>query len=135
MIRFVFVLLFSVTLCSIASCLSVSFTEKCKTATIFHYDGNVKIELEVLEDTKSITLHQLQLRIDNTTIKLVNSNGKENIVVDTSKDGRNKTYTIRFDELVKIGIYSLTIGNFSEELGDGEGFFQAVYFKETGASR
>ncbi|KAF2897047.1 hypothetical protein ILUMI_09126 [Ignelater luminosus] len=151
MIRFVFVLLFSVTLCSIVSCQVYRLPKNVKPLRYFltmephlrdtdlqktfHYDGNVKIELEVLEDTKSITLHQLQLRIDNTTIELVNSNGKENIVVDTSKDGRNETYTIHFGELVEIGIYNLTIGNFSGELGDGEGFFHAVYFKEPGKPR
>ncbi|KAF2905524.1 hypothetical protein ILUMI_00649, partial [Ignelater luminosus] len=115
----------SVILCSIVSCQVYRLPKNVKPLRYsltmeshlrdtdlqrtLHYDGNVKMELEVLADTKSITLHQLQLRIDNTTIELVNSNGKENIVVDTSKDGRNRTYTIRFEELVEIGIYNLTI--------------------------
>lgn len=93
------------------------------------YYGSVTIELEIVKNTKSITFHKTQLEIDESSIKVLNKQGKKLKVTGTTTKEIEDMYIIQMeDELIQSETYTLEINNFYNNLTyDGLGFFKAHY--------
>lgn len=92
------------------------------------FNGTITIELEILNNTNSITLHARHLTINKDNIDIVNDDAEKISVLSTTEDRKDQTVTINTaSELLQGVNYSLTINNFSGFLESGEGFFLAKY--------
>lgn len=97
------------------------------------------MQLEILRNTKNITFHGASLKIDESSIKVLNELGKQ-LKVSKASPSANRyedTYTVQTeDELIANQTYILQIDNFHNYLNDDpSGFFKAFYTvsnKETG---
>jgi aminopeptidase 2 len=92
----------------------------------FKYEGTVSIELDVVEDTKSISLNTLELNIHQTTItcggKTISSSPKLHY------DEDSQTTKIDFDETIPAGQKATLFHKFSGDLNDNmAGFYRSSY--------
>ncbi|KAL1959712.1 hypothetical protein VTO42DRAFT_1298 [Malbranchea cinnamomea] len=92
----------------------------------FTYRGTVVIDLDVVEDTTSITLNALELDIHSTT---VTSNG---VVVtdspDLTLDSDKQTATVKFDKAIPAGSKAQLKQTFTGTLNDHmAGFYRCSY--------
>jgi aminopeptidase 2 len=92
----------------------------------FKYEGTVSIELDVVEDTKSISLNTLELDILETTItvggKTISSSPK------LQYDEDSQTTKIEFEETIPAGQKAVLYHKFSGNLNDNmAGFYRSSY--------
>lgn len=93
------------------------------------FSGNVKIEIEVMQDTNVITLHNSGLTIES--LKLFSSNGDE---VETSFDeekDKNFVHLRTSSRTLMVGEIFTVEGTFAGLLDTGtNGFYRSSYFVE-----
>ncbi|KAH0563318.1 hypothetical protein GP486_002111 [Trichoglossum hirsutum] len=92
----------------------------------FTYKGNVTIELDVVEDSTSISLNTLELSIHSTEV----SDGSSVVASspELSYDEDSQTTTVRFDKKLPAGTKSRLTMTFSGELNDKlAGFYRSSY--------
>lgn len=72
------------------------------------FEGEEKIELQILKGTKSITLHAKELDIE--TVSIVAKKSKKPLFASAiGYDEKNETVTFVFDETLALGVYTLEI--------------------------
>ncbi|WEW59530.1 Aminopeptidase 2 mitochondrial [Emydomyces testavorans] len=92
----------------------------------FTYEGTVVIDLDVIEDTTTITLNSLELDIHSTTI--TTEDGKEAPASSTSLDSDKQTATAKFDQTIRAGSKAKLKQTFSGKLTDNmAGFYRCSY--------
>src|SRR5690606_15804205 len=88
------------------------------------FDGKVRINIEVLEPTRAITLNAVDMRFAN--VRLVRANGRD-LVPTVSIDAAAQTATFSFDEALPAGGYLLSI-DYSGRIGtQANGLFALDY--------
>lgn len=98
----------------------------------FTFDGKSNIILEIRRATQNLSLHALDLTIDETAT-LLDSN---DIIIYTptthNYDNETEILTLQFDEELPPGIYSLNIQYVGILNDDLHGFFRTSYTNENG---
>jgi aminopeptidase 2 len=94
--------------------------------TTFKYDGTVEIELDVLDDTKSISVNSLEIDIKETRIE---SNGQLIASAPTlTHNEDSQTTKIDFDQTIPAGSKAKLIHKFVGSLNDNmAGFYRSSY--------
>ncbi|ROV91309.1 hypothetical protein VSDG_07783 [Cytospora chrysosperma] len=99
--------------------------------TKFTFDGTVIVDLDVAEDSKSISLHTLELDIHSTK---VSSDGK--VISDSpqiSYDEKTQVSKIDFSDVIPKGSKAQLEIKFTGQLNDKmAGFYRSTYKKEDG---
>ncbi|KAH8358907.1 hypothetical protein KR093_003226 [Drosophila rubida] len=94
------------------------------------FEGNVKILIEVLENTKNITLHAKNLTIDDSqiTLKHTSAADKKNCIASTEVNTQHDFYVMHTCEELAAGeVYELTMP-FSADLNRQlEGYYRSSY--------
>lgn len=94
------------------------------------FEGTVKITIEVLENTKNITLHSKSLAIEEskTTLRQLSGEKSENCVNSTAVNAKHDYYILHTcQELIASNIYELSLV-FSAKLGSGlSGYYRSSY--------
>ena len=101
----------------------------------FKFAGNVKVELDVAESTKSIVLNAVDLELHSAT---VTSAGKEVKSTKIELDEEKQTATLEFEEELKVAKNETTLNiKFTGELNDKmAGFYRSSYIdKKTGEKK
>lgn len=92
----------------------------------FKYDGHVSIDLEVVENTKSISLNTLELDIHETTISSGNTVVSSSPKLSYNED--SQTTRIEFDQEIPAGTKATLFQKFSGTLNDNmAGFYRSSY--------
>ncbi|XP_018320972.2 puromycin-sensitive aminopeptidase [Agrilus planipennis] len=106
---------------------SLTLTPNLKT---FKFDGDVTIQIEVKEPTKTIVLNALDLNFDS--VFLDNSNGFKSAPLQINKSAEEETATVVFSDLVPAGSYNLS-AKFTGEINDKmKGLYRSQYQNEKG---
>ncbi|WPH01164.1 aminopeptidase 2 [Acrodontium crateriforme] len=97
----------------------------------FKYEGTVSIELDVIEDTKSISLNTVDLEILETKVSaggtVISSSPK------VSYDMDSQTTKVEFDEVIPAGSKATLFHKFTGVLNDNmAGFYRSSYKTESG---
>ena len=96
------------------------------------FDGKVRINVDVLAPTRSITLNAGDLEFG--TVRLARANGKA-LAPKTSVDAAAQTATFSFDQTLPVGSYLLTI-EYKGKIGtQANGLFALDYPTEAGKKR
>ncbi|TKA56352.1 hypothetical protein B0A49_12473 [Cryomyces minteri] len=100
----------------------------------FGYEGTVVIELDIVEDTTSISLNTLDLNIHSTKVssgsKLITSSP------DVSYNKDTQTTTVSFNETIPAGSKATLTQTFSGTLNDNmAGFYRSSYKGDDGSTR
>ncbi|HWS78012.1 MAG TPA: M1 family metallopeptidase [Thermomonas sp.] len=96
------------------------------------FDGKARINVEVLEPTRTITLNAVDLTFAN--VRLGRANGRD-LVAATSIDAAAQTATFTFDEAVPVGSYLLSIEYTGRINTQANGLFALDYDSEAGSKR
>ncbi|RLL93184.1 hypothetical protein CFD26_101786 [Aspergillus turcosus] len=100
----------------------------------FTYDGTVIIDLEVAEDTTSISLNTNEIDIQNAVISSQGSVVTSSPDVSINKD--NQTATIKFDEAIPAGSSAQLKLTFTGILNDNmAGFYRSSYKTANGETK
>ena len=92
----------------------------------FKYEGTVTIELDVVEDTKSISLNTLDLDIHETIIKSGSNTVSSSPKLSLDED--SQTTKIEFDETIPAGTKATLYHKFTGSLNDNmAGFYRSSY--------
>jgi len=97
----------------------------------FKYDGTVEIDLDVIDDTKSISLNSIEIDIKETKIIV----GGETMVFSPtlSFDEDSQTTKIDFDQAIPAGTKAKLVHKFVGTLNDNmAGFYRSSYKTESG---
>lgn len=100
----------------------------------FKYNGEVTIDLDVVEDTNSITLNTLEIDIHETEI----SSGSNTITSSPrlTRDNEKQTTKIEFDETIPAGAQAKLYHKFTGTLNDKmAGFYRSSYKDEKGQAK
>ncbi len=98
----------------------------------FTFTGEETVEIEVLEETSSVTLNCAEIELASASVTAA---GVELAASDTSFDEEAETVTFGFDRPLPVGPASLRI-EFSGVLNDRlRGFYRSRYVDEDGAER
>lgn len=101
----------------------------------FKYDGIVEIELEVVEDTKSISLNTFEIEIHDTKI----SSGSTEIATESKRlsyDEDSQTTRIDFDETIPAGSKATLTLTFTGILNDNmAGFYRSSWKDHDGTEQ
>lgn len=97
----------------------------------FRFNGTVKIQIEVLQNTHNITLHSKDLTIDDTEITLSQIGGEEtteNCITSTAVNPTHDFYILKTcKELLAGQVYELSL-HFSAKLQDQlAGYYRSSY--------
>ncbi|KAF5272300.1 hypothetical protein FQR65_LT04957 [Abscondita terminalis] len=94
-----------------------------------HYRGNVLIEIEVLKNTTSVTLHAKELYINKTSIIVADETGGSISCRNVSTDKAKDFFTIHLDSTINEGEkYNVTINDFAGIMRqDKKGLFKADF--------
>ncbi|CAK4016143.1 Aminopeptidase 2 [Lecanosticta acicola] len=99
--------------------------------TTFKYDGTVEMDLDVVEDTKSISLNALELDITDT--KVVSG---DTVIASSPKlthDEDTQTTKVHFDQTIPAGSKAKLVQKFVGTLNDNmAGFYRSSYKTESG---
>ena len=96
------------------------------------FDGKVRINVDVLAPTRSITLNAVDMTFGN--VSLGRAQGKS-LVPKTSVDANAQTATFTFDQPLPVGSYLLSI-DYSGKIGtQANGLFALDYPTEAGKKR
>jgi len=100
----------------------------------FTFDGKSHIIIQIRFATRDISLHALNLTINETATSLINIDTNTDIYAPTAHNYDNKTeiLTLHFDDELLFGIYNLYIqfvGILNDKL---HGFFRTSYINEKG---
>lgn len=97
----------------------------------FKYDGTVEIELDVVEDTKSISLNSIEIDVKETKIIAGDS-----VIASSPKlsfDEDSQTTKIDFDQTIPAGTKAKLVQKFEGTLNDNmAGFYRSSYKTESG---
>ncbi|XP_024945317.1 aminopeptidase N-like [Cephus cinctus] len=99
----------------------------------FTFDGESTIELEVLKSSSSITLHILNLTIDETATSLVSSGNKNHKIASHTYDTKKQFLILKFATHLPTGNYTLYlkyVGNLPSNIL--EGFYRSSYTNDNG---
>ncbi|SLM36209.1 aminopeptidase [Lasallia pustulata] len=100
----------------------------------FSYEGTVVIDLEVKEDTSSISLNTLELDIHSTT---VSANGTQ--ITSSPKISHNEdtqTTTVSFEKVIPAGSKAKLVQTFTGYLNDKmAGFYRSSYKGDDGSDK
>nr|XP_012230690.1 PREDICTED: uncharacterized protein LOC105677005 [Linepithema humile] len=98
----------------------------------FTFDGETNIRIEIRRVTKYLSLHALNLMINETATTLVNNDG----VIYTPKVNNYNNITnilvLNFDVELPLGIYTLNMRFVGILHNDLHGFFRTLYINEEG---
>ncbi|EDW98314.1 aminopeptidase N [Drosophila yakuba] len=102
-----------------------------ENAENFRFGGNVKIEIQILENTNNITLHSKELTIDETKTTLRQMSGedsKDNCVFSTEVNTANDFYILHScKELLAGHVYELSLQFSSILLDRLDGYYRSSY--------
>ncbi|KAK4616064.1 Aminopeptidase 2 [Fulvia fulva] len=97
----------------------------------FKYDGKVEIELDVVEDTKAISLNSLEIDIKHTEIKAGGSTITSSPKLTHDED--TQTTHVEFTETIPAGTKATLIQKFEGTLNDNmAGFYRSSYKGDNG---
>ena len=100
----------------------------------FKYDGHVTIDLDIVEDTKSITLNTIDIEIHSTKV----TSGSTTITTAPSihVDDDAQTMKIDFDQAIPAGTKAKLYHHFTGELNDKmAGFYRSSYKDANGEDK
>jgi hypothetical protein len=105
----------------------------------FTTDGEVSIDVQVREPTNTIAMHTMNITMDEGWTKLIRKGEEKDVnFVQTyvpqqhHYDDKTQILSIRFDELLDIGIYTLHL-KFAGILADNtRGFYKTFYTDDDG---
>lgn len=96
----------------------------------FTYEGRVKIDLRLLNETDSVTLNAVGLNIDRARsefLAISNGTGVKVTIADQYLDTERQFYVITFANNVTVGSYVLELHFVGEVLDDIFGFYRSSY--------
>lgn len=100
----------------------------------FKYDGHVTIDLDVLEDTKSITLNTVEIEIHETTISTDAATVSSSPTVTTDEEAQ--TTKVEFEQVIPAGSKAKLYHKFTGVLNDKmAGFYRSSYKNEKGEEK
>lgn len=101
----------------------------------FEYTGNVKISINVLEDTKEIVLHSVRSKIDR--LQLRNSDELSVSVYDIDFDEDKEFLIIKTNTVLLTGTNYVLDIDFSNSLDrtDAAGFYRSSYVNDEGETK
>lgn len=101
------------------------------------FNGSVRIEFSVKEESNNITLHAKQLEIDTSSITLTSARHVFEVINTNQINDEREFYIIFFNDTLTAGAdYNLTISKFRGILNsDNVGFYLAKYKDEDGIER
>ncbi|EEP77622.1 aminopeptidase 2 [Uncinocarpus reesii 1704] len=100
----------------------------------FTYEGTVVIDLDIVEDSTSITLNSVDLDIHSTTI--IPENGSEFKASSISLDSDKQTATVKLDQTMRAGSKIKMTQKFSGKLTDHmAGFYRCSYKDAAGNTK
>ncbi|XP_063710002.1 puromycin-sensitive aminopeptidase-like [Culicoides brevitarsis] len=103
---------------------NLTFKPNAKT---FEFDGKAEIDLKVLKETDTITLHALKLQITDVFLRFPDES--ELYTKEKSFDEANETVTFLFPSTIDAGSEVKLIIDFIGELSDNlKGFYRSKYF-------
>lgn len=98
----------------------------------FTFDGESNISIEVRRATRNISLHALNLTVDQSTTSLVNSDGVARAPIALDNNNVTEILTLAFDDELLSGHYTLNMKFVGILFGDLRGFFRISYKNEEG---
>ncbi|XP_015604744.1 aminopeptidase N-like [Cephus cinctus] len=99
----------------------------------FTYDGESAIKLEILKSSSSITLHILNLTIDESATSLVSSGNKNHKIASHTYDTKKQFLILNFATHLPTGYYTLHlkyVGILDNETLNG--FYRSSYINDNG---
>lgn len=96
----------------------------------FTFDGKTLITIDIRRATRDLSLHALDLTINETATSLISSDIGSYAPVAHNYDNTTEILTLHFDDELPPGIYNLSmqfVGILNDEL---HGFFRTSYFNE-----
>lgn len=98
----------------------------------FTFDGKSDIILEIRRATQNLSLHALDLTIDETETVLISSYIIVHTPIAHNYDNETEILTLHFNEELSPGMYSLNIQYVGILNTDLHGFFRTSYVNENG---
>lgn len=98
----------------------------------FTFDGKSHIIIEIRRATRDLSMHVLDLMINETATSLVSSNNVIYAPTAHNYDNETEILTLHFDDELPLGIYSLNIQFVGILNDDLHGFFRTSYINENG---
>ncbi|XP_071569032.1 aminopeptidase N-like [Temnothorax nylanderi] len=98
----------------------------------FTFDGKSHIIIEIRRATRDLSLHALELTINETATSLVSSDTVTYAPTAHNYDNETEILTLHFDDELSLGIYSLNIQFVGILNNDLQGFFRTSYINENG---
>lgn len=99
-----------------------------------HFNGEVNIDVAVIEQTSTITLHQEQLEIDRDTLTVTSQNATYT-VSNITYDQNLHFYTLIFPTTLLPGNYSIHIEYGGKLMDNLKGFYKDYYNTSSGEIR
>jgi len=98
----------------------------------FTFDGKSHIIIKIRRATRDLSLHALDLMINETATSLISSNIVIYAPTAHNYDNETEILTLHFDDELPLGIYSLNIQFVGILNDDLSGFFRTSYINENG---
>jgi len=98
----------------------------------FTFDGKSHIIIEIRRATQDISLHALDLMINETATSLISSDTVTYTPSAHNYDNETEILTLHFEDELPLGIYSLNIQFVGILNDDLHGFFRSSYINENG---
>ncbi|EZA50169.1 Aminopeptidase N [Ooceraea biroi] len=100
----------------------------------FTFDGESNISIKVRNTTQSISLHSVELKVNETATTLINVNGVIYKPVRHSYHNKTAILVLHFNDELSSGSYSLNIKFVGILHHDVKGFFKLSYKNEEGST-
>lgn len=94
------------------------------------FNGNVVIDVDVVEETDTITFHAVEITFVET--KVLNSNNEEIEIVEESVEEDRDFRILHFGSKLAVGAYTIKISYVGELNGHNDGFYRSNYTDSNG---